>query len=129
MPLLFSIHRSALGVAFAALLASSQSTNTTLEVLQIDAHVVARDGTPIPGLTPDEFGVSLDDSARVVVSAELKDPRTHRQIAGTPGSDRFPGGRIIVLAIDQASFPLSATAAAAEAANRIVAAAAPDDYL
>ena len=43
--------------------------------------------------------------------------------------DRYADGRVIVLAVDQPSFPPSARAGVIEAANRVVSAVAASDYL
>jgi len=106
---------------------------TSTEIVLIDAHVVARDGTPIRGLKPDQFEVFIDGRRRPVLSADFlaaTDPVP--AVAGTTMASDRPAardGRIVVLAIDQASFPVSAQQSAREAATRVVNRVAREDYL
>jgi VWFA-related protein len=102
------------------------------DVVLIDAHVVARDGTPVQGLAPDQFEVFIDGRRRPVLSAEFV--RAGDVPASAAGQPAPPGslptdGRVIVLGIDQASFPASAQASAREAATRVLDRVAAEDYL
>jgi VWFA-related protein len=102
------------------------------DVVLIDAQVVARDGTPIQGLTADQFEVFIDGRRRPVLSAEFvragEVPASAAGVPAPPGS--LPtDGRVIVLGIDQASFPASAQVSAREAATRVLDRVAPEDYL
>jgi VWFA-related protein len=103
------------------------------EIISIDTHVVARDGAPIDGLTADQFDVEVDGRRRPVVSAEFL--RATGPAAAVPAGAVTPeglpvrDGRVIVLAIDQASFPASAHTAAREAVTRVVDRVAVEDYL
>jgi VWFA-related protein len=105
------------------------------ELVRIEAHVVARDGTPIEGLRPDQFEVFIDGRRRPVTMAEfVRASVSVGDPGGTtvaPPSTASPGqdGRIIVVAVDQASFPFAARASAIEAARRVVTRAAPEDHL
>jgi len=106
---------------------------TSTEIVLIDTQVVAKDGTPIQGLKADQFEVFIDGRRRPVVSAEFSRATESSSDVGRrairPESPQARNGRIIVLAIDQASFPSSARASAREAATRVVDRVAPEDYL
>jgi len=103
------------------------------DLVLIDAHVVARDGTPIQGLTAEQFEVFIDGRRRPVLSADFV--RSGAPIsavvedAARAAAPENREGRIIVLAIDQGSFPVSAQASAREAATRVLDRVASDDYL
>lgn len=104
------------------------------DIVLIDVHVVARDGLPIVGVTPDQFEVFIDGRRRDVVSAQFVRSTTASHEVGTPHGDPAgvappAGGRVIVLAIDEASFPITAQASAREAAIRVVDRASSEDYL
>jgi VWFA-related protein len=108
----------------------------SLDVVLIEAHVVARDSTPILGLPADQFEVFVDGKRRRIISADFV------SVMGAPGqpgasmspspgvtASRTPNGRTFVLAIDQASFPMSAQASAREAARRVIDGLTPNDEL
>lgn len=103
------------------------------ELVRIDTQVVARDGTPIEGLKADQFEVFIDGRRRPVSLVEFVRvtdlPRADAVQMATPGTLSFPGGRVVVLAIDQGSFPVSGQASAREAATRVLDSVAPGDYL
>ena len=106
------------------------------ELVVIDAHVVGRDGAPITGLTADRFEVFIDGRRRPVVSAELvamtggAGAADAGQPAAMPAGEAVaPPSRVIVLAIDQGSFPVVAQQSAREAARRVLDRAAPDDHV
>ncbi len=103
------------------------------ELVRIEAHVVARDGTPIERLRPDQFEVFIDGRRRPVTMAEFvrasEDKGTETDAAATTASPFPGGGRVIVIGVDQASFPFVARASATEAARRVVQRAAPEDYV
>lgn len=105
------------------------------ELILIDTSVAARDGTPIEGLTADQFEVFIDGRRRPIERVEFVRVGTGSMVRETgpagvaPAAASLPGGRIIMLAIDQPSFPITATSSAREAATRIVDSVRPDDYL
>jgi VWFA-related protein len=109
-------------------------------LILIDVTVSAKkDGAPIEGLKADQFEVSIGGNKRAIESIEFvraAGPPAGRETgpaaapavpppAGAPPRD----GRIIMMAIDQASFPTSAQTSAREAATRIVNSVSPTDYL
>ena len=120
-------------IAFLAATLQHPTAPASGELFVIQAQVFQRDGTPLAGLKPDQLEVFVDDKARPVVSVNLRETPGSASIAGdipgNQGADRFPGGRVVMLAVDQASFPPSATGAVIEAAQRIVAGVPPNDYL
>jgi VWFA-related protein len=103
------------------------------ELVRIEAHVVARDGSPIERLRPDQFEIFIDGRRRPVTMAEFvrasEDKGARTDAAATTASPFPGGGRVIVIAVDQASFPFAARASAIEAARRVVQRAAPEDYV
>lgn len=103
------------------------------EIVLIDTQVVTHDGSPIQGLKADQFEVFIDGRRRPVVSAEFsRATGPSSGVAGEaipPGASQVREGRIIVLGIDQASFPASARSSAREAATRVVDRVAAEDYL
>ena len=116
----------ALVVALLAAALQEAAGGPSQDLLFIDTQVYQRDGSVLSGLKPGQFEVFIDDGSRPVISAEL---RPTPPGAGSSGPGRYPGGRVVMLAIDQASFPFSATSAAIEGANRIVAGLPANDYL
>jgi VWFA-related protein len=111
-------------------------------LILVDAHVVGKkDGKPIEGLTAAQFEVFIDGRKRAIESVEFV--RTAGADGDGPGASPVPAagsaaaatpsaarpGRIIMLVVDQASFPVSAQTSAREAATRVVNSVSPDDYL
>ena len=103
------------------------------DVVLVEAQVSARDGAPMEGIKSEQFEVFIDGRKRPVISAELTRtsssapaaaPSLATMLAPTP-----PTGRVIVVAIDQTSFPSTANASAREAALRLVKRVDADDYL
>ena len=104
------------------------------EIVVIDTQVVSRDGTPIEGLKPEQFEVFVDGRRRPVVSAEFVRSTRGSAVAARDPAPAFaepgtPEGRVIVLGIDEASFPVAAQFSAREAARRVVDRVAPEDHL
>jgi VWFA-related protein len=103
------------------------------DIVLVDALVVARDGSPIEALKPDQFEVFIDGRRRPVLSADLvrASASGHTPAATTTPSAPFTdgAGRIIMLAVDEASFPVAAQQSAREAVTRVVDRVAADDYL
>ena len=104
------------------------------EVVLIDTQVVTRDGVPIEALKSEQFEVFIDGKRRPIQSVEFLRAAVTQPIRGkaatTPALSSTPvtgDGRIVMIAIDQMSFPISAQSSAREAAQRVAAAAAPDD--
>lgn len=120
---------------FAGSQAGQEQTPTfrsSTELVLIDAHVVARDGSPIEGLKAEQFEVFVDGRRRPVSFAEFvraTEPRPGMAPQGVSGAASGDQGRVIVLAVDQGSFPIAGQAAAREAALRVVDGAAPGDQL
>ena len=119
----------ALVVALLAAALQDPVVRSSPDLLFVETQVYQRDGTVLGGLKPEQFEVFIDDAPRAVISAELRTSRPTPPASDASGPDRYPGGRVVMLAIDQASFPSSATTAAIEAANRIVAGVPANDYL
>jgi VWFA-related protein len=119
----------ALVVALLAAALQDPAVRSSPDLLFVEAQVYQRDGTVLSGLKPEQFEVFIDDASRPVISAEPRNSSPTPSASGASGPDRYPGGRVVMLAIDQASFPPSATTAVLEAANRIVGGVPANDYL
>lgn len=129
-----------LAILAAAVTASGQQDpqkptfRAATNLVLIDAQVVARDGAPIQGLTKDQFEVFIDGRRRPIVSAEFQRashqaPATITGAAALDGATVTRDGRIIVIAVDQNSFPPVARSSAQEAVRRVIEKAAADDYV
>lgn len=103
------------------------------DLVVVDAVVVRRDGTPVPGLGPSDFQVTLDGRRRDVVSVEFVQavPEAMDQVVAgaAPAGAGVPEGRLIVVAVDEHSIPAGAQASAREAVTRIVDGASAQDEL
>jgi VWFA-related protein len=106
---------------------------SNVNMLAVDALVVDNSGTPILGLLPEDFSVTVNNQQRRVVSATLvkyadssAPPTTGRITPAmaltsvmTPG--RVPDdGRVFVIAIDEPSFLTSDMKAAVRAAQKFL---------
>ena len=107
----------------------------TAEVIVVDAQVIRRDGTPISGITADQFEVFVDGKKRPVVDVQFtgaaQATAASRDALAARPSSAAPAGedRLIMIAVDQASFPPSGQYAAREAATRLVERAGPLDLV
>lgn len=134
----------ALAVAALAPLVAQQGATfrSNVNMLAIDAVVVDREGTPILGLLPDDFVVSVNGKPRRVVYATLVQyggdakptvagsitPPISLASVRTPG--RVPGdGRVFVIAVDEPSFLTTDMRAAIQAAQRFVMNLRPTDMV
>ena len=124
------------GVAAVSLIAQADAQRPTTfkastELVVIEAQVVTRDGSPVAGLKADQFEVFVDGRKQPIVSLDFFRLTGAGQTGTTAGaaSDAQIGGRTIVLAIDQESFPVSGQASAREAAMRVANTVAPEDSL
>ncbi len=112
-----------------------------VELIMVDASVVDRNGDPVRGVKPDQFEVTLDGKPRRVASAELIDyvPSTGsaRRIQSLPAAPTFSTnqisldpaapGRLIYVAVDQASFRTFGAHGAMEAARKFLDRLQPSD--
>lgn len=102
---------------------------TATELVSIEAQVVDRDGAPIEGLTADRFEVFVDGRRRPLAHVQFLRSNAAVAASASPSPENpFPGGRVVVLAVDQGSFPASAQASAREAAAVIMNSLSPEDY-
>ena len=92
--------------------------------------MVNREGDPIEGLGAEQFEVFLDGRRRPLAHVQFLRSDAAVTAAASPTPENpFPGGRVVVMAVDQGSFPMSAQASAREAAALIMNNLAPEDYL
>ena len=117
---------------------SGQTFRATTDTVLVDALVVAKDGTPIAGLKPEQFEVYIDGRRRQIERVEFvgattsltvgSESRAASPVAATPSAP-FSDGRVFVIAVDQMSFPLVAQSSAREAVRRIIDSVKPEDYV
>jgi VWFA-related protein len=115
-----------------------------VELVLVDVQVTGRDGQPFPGLTPQQFEVTIDGRTRPVVTLDYvrypnradapaagEGPPAQQMVgAGESMSARLADeGRTLILAIDQASFIVPSEPAAVEVVKRIAAMAHPRDSI
>jgi VWFA-related protein len=87
-----------------------------LDVIAVDVQVVDRNGTPVPGLGPDKFDVTINGRRRRVLSAELIESRSaadltpeERAVATLGPPVRPTLTRVVYIAIDCLSFDAGAS--------------------
>lgn len=115
---------------------------SNVNMLAVDALVVDRQGTPILGLLPADFSVTVNNQQRHVVTATLVqyDRSTAPPMTGTITSPialasvRTPGrvsddGRVFVIAVDEPSFLTGDMKAAVKAAQRFILNLRPADMV
>jgi VWFA-related protein len=103
---------------------------TSTELVSIEAQVIDRDGAPVERLTADNFEVFLDGRRRPLAHVQFL--RSNAAVTATASGspeNPFPGGRVVVLAVDQGSFPMAAQASAREAAAVVMNSLSPEDYV
>ena len=123
---------AALALALQAAPQRPPTFRASTELVLIEAQVVSRDGTPVPGLKAEQFEVFVDGRRQPIVNLEfIRTSETGQSTTASPGTpDAAAGsGRTIVIAVDQESFPVSGQASAREAAMRVVKSVAPGDNL
>jgi VWFA-related protein len=89
---------------------------SSLDLIAVDVQVIDRDGTPVAGLGPDKFEVTINGRRRRVVSANLIESRSATTLTpmeratSTSGAPVIPNlARVVFLAIDCLSFDASAS--------------------
>jgi VWFA-related protein len=98
-----------------------------LELIAVDVQVIDRTGTPVSGLGPDKFTVTINGRRRRVVSAELVESRSATSMtpveratatAGPPVVPTLP--RVVYIAIDCLSFDSSASRHVIDSAREFI---------
>jgi len=89
---------------------------SSLDLIAVDVQVIDREGTPIAGLGPDKFEVTINGRRRRVVSANLIESRSATTLTpmeratAAGGPPAIPNlARVVFLAIDCLSFDASAS--------------------
>jgi VWFA-related protein len=86
-----------------------------LDLIAVDVQVIDREGSPVAGLGPDKFEVTINGRRRRVVSADLVESRsaltlTPAERAAASGGSAIPMlPRVVMIAIDCLSFDASAS--------------------
>jgi VWFA-related protein len=110
-----------------------------VELVRIDVQVSSRNGQPVESLKPEQFEVNIDGRKLPVVTLDFvrygaAAAVTEGAGAAAPGAAPAvpaPGseGRVLILAVDQASFMTVSKPAALEAVTRLAAMADPRDLI
>jgi VWFA-related protein len=112
----------------------------SVDLIAVDVQVVARDGTPIPGLAADDFTVTIDGHARRVISADYVQSAAidgrpfiaNRAVGPTasnvwPDSTAAPTGRLYILAFDTTSLSIEDARAVVSSARTFIDRLLPND--
>lgn len=123
----------AVGVSFSAQEAQGPVFRAAADLVVVDVHVVNRDGSPVPGLTADDFDVRIGGTRRRVVSAEFVRYGEESALVGVPESSApregvpgiaagqvLSGRRLFMLAIDTMSFDAADSRGMVVAAQRFI---------
>ena len=136
-PFALRISIAVLAAAGTAVARQQPTFRSATDIVLVDVHVVAKDGTPVAGLKPEQFEVQFDGRKRQIVAAEFVSGAVNTTSAERPATAGaapgaaapFSDGRVFVVAVDQPSFPLAAQSSAREAVRRVIEAVKPEDYL
>ena len=139
--LLAAILIVAVATTTASLAQQSATFRSNINMLAVDALVVDREGTPILGLLPEDFSVSVNGQNRRVVSAMLvKYTDTDTKVSGSItaplslGSVKSPGrvpddARLFVIAVDEPSFLMGDMMPAVQGAQQFINNLRPNDVV
>ena len=99
-------------------------SGTTL--VRVDISVLDAAGNPVPGLTPDDFEITLDGRAQRVQTVDYQVTPTKRAVSATSerqatNATRVPDPRLVVMLVDDLSMPATGNRDLLHAASRFVA--------
>src|SRR4026209_689773 len=87
------------------------TVRSSLDLIAVDVQVIDREGTPVAGLGPDKFEVTINGRRRRVVSANLIESRSSSTLtpaeraAATGGPSNIPNvAAVVFISIDCPSF-------------------------
>ena len=119
---------------------AQQPIRSGVELVRIDVQVTTRDGQPALNLRPAQFEVSIDGKKLTVAALDFV--RYNTTETGAPGgtaaaappppaASAAPGdaARVLILAVDQASFMQASRQAPVEVVKRIAEMASPRDLI
>ena len=105
-------------------------------LLVVDVSVIDRDGTPVKGLQPEHFTVTIGGVARRIASMTFVDqsvaaspPEPGRPVPRYSSNDSGATGRLIVILVDEASIRFGGLRAAAESIDRLLVGFGPSDRI
>lgn len=119
---------------------AQQTFRATVDLVGVDVQVLTRDGQPIPSLTAADFQVWINGHPRRVVSADfvtypLKgDPkdapaRVPSMAAVAVETPARVNGRMVILAVDEASLEPNVARSAMRAAEKFIEQLPPEDVI
>ncbi len=89
---------------------------SSLDLIAVDVQVIDREGTPVTGLGPDKFEVTINGRRRRVISADLVESHSATTLSPAERAAAAAGptvvpmlARVVVIAIDCLSFDASAS--------------------
>ena len=121
-----------LGAAIAAQDQQAPTFRTTVDLVPVDVSVLDRTGRPLQGLEAKDFMITVDGRPRRVASAQYI--ASVRDTEATPAGPTHyssntsaAGGRMIMIAVDQANIGAGRGRVAMESARRFVERLSPAD--
>ena len=105
---------------------------TAVDLVPVDVNVLDRTGRPVPGLDAADFVLTVDGQPRRVVSAQyIASVRDGQPAPATPthysSNNSAAGGRMIMIAVDQANIGSGRGRLALESARKFVERLSPAD--
>jgi VWFA-related protein len=101
----------------------------SVDVVAVDVQAIDRNGQPVPDLGPEKFTVTINGRKRKVVSAERIGVDNGERSITPSGASVSALGRVIVLAVDCASFDATATKGVIQAVRLFLKDLSPDDFV
>ena len=101
----------------------------SVDVVAVDVQAIDRNGQPVPDLGPEKFTVTINGRKRKVVSAERIGIDSGERSITPSGASVSALGRVIVLAVDCASFDATATKGVIQAVRLFLKDLSPDDFV
>jgi len=120
---------------FVPLLAQQPTFRSGVDLVTVDATVLGRDGSPIDSLGPDDFRLEVDGRVRRVVSAQYvsqaprKNLPPHLAATHFTSNEAADGGRVIVVAVDEAHIRRLEGRQALRAAGTFIDTLDPSDHI
>jgi VWFA-related protein len=105
---------------------------SSIDLVRVDVSVLGKDGRPIQGLRADDFGLTVDGTARRVVTADFvaaslesgKAPATSSHYSTNADAS---GGRLIMFVLDQGTIHTGRARQVTAAAEQFVSRLSPSD--
>lgn len=137
------MHRASTLVAAVVVTATALSARQTSQtptfrggttLVRVDVTVLDAAGKPVPGLTPDDFEITLDGRVQRVQTVDYQVTPTKRAVSATSerqatNAARVPDPRLVVMLVDDLSMPATTNRDLFHAASRFVANLPASDFV